>query len=191
MGYPSAMGRPPVPRLPCTIEGCNRTRQTYKSGLCGTHTMRRWRTGTTHRRTTEEIFWSKVEKTKGCWFWRGYVQPDGYPRFKYKGRPCNAHRLSYMWLVGPIPEGLQLDHLCRVKHCVNPAHLEPVTPGENTHRIPGHPIVLNAAKTHCPQGHPYTPDNLLGWAARHGRRACRECHRLRQRQRRQRGRHQT
>ena len=79
-----------------------------------------------------------------------------------------AHRVAYELQVGPIPVGLQLDHLCRVRSCVNPAHLEPVTSAENTRRG------LRAMKTHCPQGHPYAGENLLIRPT--GQRRCRTCH---------------
>lgn len=131
--------------------------------------------GTMHKPTIQETFWSRVEKTSTCWLWRGYKSPDGYPRFKFEGRPQNAHRLAYAWLVRPVPGGLQIDHLCRVKICVNPAHLEPVTSRENTYRVPDHPIVLNAAKTRCPAGHEY--DLLNTYSDPSGRRHCRTCRR--------------
>jgi HNH endonuclease len=145
------------------------------------HYARLYRHGTLDKPTPQEIFWSKVEKTDNCWLWRGYVQPDGYPRFKFEGRPHNAHRLAYMWLISPIPDGLQIDHLCRVKTCVNPEHLEAVTPGENTRRVPDHPIMLNAAKTHCPHGHEY---DLLNTYYCNGHRICRACRTRQQREKR-------
>ena len=77
---------------------------------------------------------------------------------KYK--PFLAHRLSFEWLVGPIPDGLQIDHLCRNRNCVNPAHLEPVTNRENGLRGTGI-SAINSKKTHCPQGHPLSEDNLF------------------------------
>ena len=76
-------------------------------------------------------FWAKVDKTETCWLWTG-GQSAGYGRFGFKGRPnLGAHRFAYELLVGPIPPGLDLDHLCRVRNCVNPDHLEPVTRREN------------------------------------------------------------
>jgi hypothetical protein len=79
----------------------------------------------------EERVWAKVEKTEGCWLWTAAISPNGYGKFMVSGRPVNAHRLVYQLTVGPIPDGLDLDHLCRVRHCVNPDHLEPVTRSEN------------------------------------------------------------
>src|SRR6266702_1072026 len=173
------MGRSKLPPAPCSEEGCDQPKRSL--GLCWKHYMRLHTHGTTYKPTTQEIFWSRVEKTETCWLWRGNQSVDGYPRFKFEGRPQNAHRLAYTWLIGPIPAGLQIDHLCRVKICVNPAHLEPVTSGENTHRIPGHPAVLNAAKTHCPRGHEY---DLLNTYFANGRRFCRACRAIQQREKR-------
>lgn len=111
-------------------------------------------------------FWSRVEKTESCWLWMGLKNQYGYAM--YSG--VSAHRLTYEALVGPIPHGLQLDHLCRVRHCVNPAHLEPVTHAENVRR--GLAGQANASKTHCPHGHPYDEQNTR----RHnGKRFCRRC----------------
>lgn len=112
-----------------------------------------------------------------CWLWTAHKVHDGYGKFWLDGRHVLAHRVSYEWLVGPIPDGLQIDHLCRVRHCVNPAHLEPVTQRENLLR--GETILAaNAAKTHCPSGHAYDDENTCvsgGW------RYCRACNRERMR----------
>lgn len=108
--------------------------------------------------TLEERFNARVERTDGCWLWRGYITPAGYGGLKH-GPHQLAHRISYMLYVGPIPDGLQIDHLCRVRHCVNPEHLEPVTARVNLLRGVGW-AARNAAKTHCPKGHPYSGKNL-------------------------------
>lgn len=84
-------------------------------------------------------FWSSVEKTDACWLWTGRIGKGGYGQMRVKptGRPFGvmpAHRLAYQLLVGPIPAGMTIDHLCRVKNCVRPEHLEPVTASENTKR---------------------------------------------------------
>lgn len=83
----------------------------------------------------ERRFWSKVEKTESCWLWHGKKSRDRYPQFAYgpadEREHVYSHRKAYEDLVGPIPEGLDLDHLCRVRNCVNPEHLEPVTRSEN------------------------------------------------------------
>lgn len=76
-------------------------------------------------------FWSKVNKTDSCWIWTATLYDSGYGRFRYNNKWNKAHRIAYNFLVGEIPEGLELDHLCRVRCCVNPDHLEPVTHREN------------------------------------------------------------
>lgn len=99
----------------------------------------------------------------GCWRWLGYVDPNGYGRKNLRkhegGGYVYAHRWSYEQMVGPIPEGLTIDHLCRNRGCVNPEHLEPVTRGENVLRGEG-PAAQAARKTHCPKGHAYEGENL-------------------------------
>lgn len=116
---------------------------------------------------------SKVVKDDNdCWLWDAHITKSGYGQFKLDGRTQRAHRVAYEIFVGPIPDGLQLDHLCCVRHCVNPSHLDPVTGRENTLR--GNTIpALNLAKTHCPKGHPLSGDNLVPWEAR--QRSCRIC----------------
>jgi len=119
----------------------------------------------------------------GCWLWTASKDRKGYGKFKMAGRVHRAHRVSYEMHVGPIPDGLELDHLCRNRMCVNPDHLEPVTTQENLLR--GDTIAAcNAAKTHCPQGHEYAGDNL--YIDKRGRRFCRTCARERDRKRYQR-----
>lgn len=112
-----------------------------------------------------ERFWSKVEKTKGCWFWNGGLNDDGYGIFANSCGSQFAHRFVYEKLVGPVPKGKEIDHLCRVRRCVRPSHLEPVTHAENIARgdYSGNMNLaeLKRAKTHCPQGHPYSGDNLI------------------------------
>jgi hypothetical protein len=123
-----------------------------------------------------ERFWSKVARggTGGCWLWTAGKFSEGYGQFWRDGRNLHAHRVAYELLVGPIPEGLNLDHLCRVRHCVNPAHLEPVTARTNLLRGVGQPA-RNARKTHCKNGHEFTPENT--YEIRPGWRACRQCKR--------------
>ena len=104
----------------------------------------------------------------GCWMWQGYVRRDGYGWFWLRGRNVVAHRAAYQLCVGDIPHGLQLDHLCRNRACVNPDHLEPVTAQVNTLRSTALPAI-NALKTHCPRGHPYVEDNLLKRSSRNSR----------------------
>lgn len=109
----------------------------------------------------------------GCWLWTGRVEPSGYARMSVSGRHVMSHRVAYTLLVGPIPDGLELDHLCRVRRCVNPEHLEPVTPVENTRR--GEAISQRfRARTHCEQGHPFDIENTE-WVERPGKRPYRQC----------------
>lgn len=93
-----------------------------------------------------------------CWIWTGGRFANGYGRFKFAGKDFGAHRLAYELWSGAIPDGLQIDHLCRVRECVNPAHLEPVTIAENIHRSPIALATINAAKSSCPAGHEYPTD---------------------------------
>jgi hypothetical protein len=120
-----------------------------------------------------------ISAETGCWLWTGSVQAGrgaGYGRLTVDGGRKLAHRVSYEHLVEPIPAGLQLDHLCTVRNCINPDHLEPVTQQENLRRSPCHISVLNAAKTHCAQGHEYTPENTYIWVGKgKTQRNCRSC----------------
>lgn len=101
-------------------------------------------------------FWSRVAKTETCWLWTGGVRRDGYGRFFIGSRGYSkgfvVHRLTYEMLIGRIPESLTLDHLCRVRHCCNPDHLEPVSIGENVLRGETIPARF-ARRTHCTAGH--------------------------------------
>jgi hypothetical protein len=114
-----------------------------------------------------------------CWPWDRAMYENGYGRARVNrvgGKPSGttAHRAVYSALVGPIPDGLDLDHLCRNRACANPAHVEPVTRRENLLR--GHTLpAANVAKTHCLRGHEFTPENTR---IQRGTRACRECIRV-------------
>ena len=122
-------------------------------------------------------FWEKVEKAgdADCWTWTGAKKNLGYGNVRYLGRVLAAHRVAYELLIGPIPDGLVLDHLCRNPRCVNPAHLEPVTQQANTLRGEGR-AAQQAKRTHCPAGHPYSPENTYRLAGRRYCRACRSAH---------------
>ena len=126
-------------------------------------------------------FWAKVspDTETGCWRWTAAIV-NGYGRFNPRGQGTwLAHRAAYIALVGPVPGGLPLDHLCRNRACVNPAHLEPVTNAENILRGEGY-SAINARVTHCPKGHPLFGDNL--WVRKRtwgDQRECRQCHRNR------------
>lgn len=116
----------------------------------------------------------------GCWIWTAADNGVGYGVAYFEERMQCTHRITYKVIVGPIPEGLKLDHLCRVPACCNPDHLEPVTHRENVRRgnAGGH---YWAALTHCKRGHPFDEQNT---ARRSGRRHCRACARITQRARR-------
>jgi len=108
----------------------------------------------------------------GCWTWQGRMFPNGYGDTAWAPNRY-AHRWSYEHFVGPIPEGLTLDHLCRNTRCVNPAHLDPVTHRENILRSPIAPAAVNARKTHCKHGHSLADARRSGPDGRH--RHCRMC----------------
>lgn len=134
----------------------------------------------------EQRFWSKVDKNgpAGCWLWTSALGTGGYPiLWVGAGRSVRAHRFAYELLVGPVPSGLTLDHTCRTRRCVNPAHLEPCTAGENAARSPLAPYNVKARATHCKRGHAFDERNT---AIHNGRRECRACINLRARERAQR-----
>lgn len=106
--------------------------------------------------------------SRGCLLWTAAKSAGGYGAFKMNGRTYRAHRLAYEWLVGPIPDGLVLDHLCRVRHCVNPHHLEPVTNKVNALRGE------RSNRPRCPQGHAYSEANTYLQKST-GHRMCRAC----------------
>lgn len=134
------------------------------------------------RETTVVLFYKKFMSkvtilSNGCWKWGGSLKKKGYGYFSLW--PCrktiSAHRISYMWFIGDIANGLTLDHLCRNRYCVNPSHLEPVTNKENILRGEGL-AAENIRKTHCAKGHEFTLENTY---TRPGtkHRSCRECRR--------------
>ncbi len=161
----------------CNVTICTRPRQAR--GWCYMH-YQRWRrngnplktTATPRDISTAARFWSQVQKTDSCWLWTGTVINGGYGQFSIRARGLMAHRVAYTLRNGGIPDGLTLDHLCRVRLCVNPSHLEPVTQQVNTLRGDGF-AAQNAVKTHCKQGHEFTESNT--YSAPSGRRVCRSC----------------
>lgn len=119
-----------------------------------------------------------------CWEWQAGKTSDGYGVFNVEidgvWIALRAHRVVYELFIGPIPEGLDIDHLCRNRACSNPDHMEPVTRGENTLRSPLTPSANNARKTHCLNGHEFTPENTFRQWGKGGR-GCRACKREYQR----------
>lgn len=132
-------------------------------------------------------FLSKIELSpdSSCWLWSGYLKPNGYASMYVNdsARKEYAHRVAYELFKCPIPDGMDIDHLCRVRHCVNPDHLEAVTRKVNVGRSPimGNPRNKNA--THCIRGHELSGENL--YVKPNGRRICRTCRRLRQKARKE------
>lgn len=124
--------------------------------------------------TIDEIFDRSMPMPEsGCWIWQGSVAPNGYGKV---GKGYLVHRVAYEAAVGPIPAGLDIDHLCRVRCCCNPAHLEPVTRRENMLRSPIRPR-FGVRKSHCPQGHAYEGANV--YFRKDGGRDCMACRRMR------------
>ena len=164
----------------CSIEGCDNT--VLARGWCRKHYQRWWKNGSATPQPKQAVdplpsFWERISFERDHWMWTGSISPQGYGTFSVSGVGFLAHRWSYEHFVGPIPEGLHIDHLCRVRACVNPAHLEPVTCQVNVLRGVG-PTAAHAVKTHCKHGHEFTPENTI--PVKGGRR-CRECHNRRQR----------
>lgn len=116
-------------------------------------------------------FESKIfpEPNSGCWLWTGYVKPDGYGRFSLRCRQIPAHRFSYTLYVGNIPNGLEIDHICKVRCCVNPNHLRLVTREEN--------MAFRTQRSHCDNGHPFSEENTYLRPGTNGRQ-CRTCTRI-------------
>ena len=114
-----------------------------------------------------------IEEPSGCWTWTG-AQSGGYGYFHWE-KMRSAHRFAYEVVVGAVPVSLQLDHLCRNRLCVNPAHMEPVTQRENIMRGEGL-AAQEVKRTHCPRGHEYTPENTKVIPSRPTARYCRRCH---------------
>ena len=189
----------------CSVDGCEKPH--FGRGWCNAH-YSRWRRAQPKSKSKprnpspEGRFWEKVQKTDSCWLWQG-ANSRGYGQISWFGKQVMAHRVSWEMFHGrPVPDGLQVDHLCHDPHtcaggvdcphrrCVNPEHLEAVTPWENKRRSDtwDHLGKMHAAKTHCPHGHEYTPENTYRNPSS-GYRTCIECQRRRERARRRRDQH--
>lgn len=125
--------------------------------------------------TEQQRFWQKVNKTDTCWNWNKELDKNGYGRFQVNRIGIRAHRYSYELVMGKIPKGLVIDHLCRNPKCVNPKHLEAVTNKENILRGNG-VAAINSVKTKCIHGHELLGNNLI--VQKNGKRNCKECGRI-------------
>lgn len=178
----------------CLVDGCDRLGN--ERGRCHAHYEYRRRTGRDSTKpvldTPEKRFWAKVNKDGPvpecrpdlgpCWLWTGAkagnqrYEKYGRVQLAGTGKTSQAHVVSYQWAGGVVPEGWDVDHLCRVSLCVRPSHLEAVTHKENLRRGNGQPA-RNARKTHCIRGHAFTVENT--YSGPRGGRTCRTCRRLR------------
>ena len=122
-------------------------------------------------RLMSKIAWPSA--LTACWPWRAFRDRDGYGQFHGGGGTAFAHRTAYELAIGPIPDGLQIDHLCRNRECVNPLHLEAVANVVNVLRGES-PQARNARKARCNQGHAFTPENTYMYR---NKRCCRACNR--------------
>ena len=181
-----------LPKPTCSVDGCERP--VLSRGFCVPHyhRIRKYGEPGSHpvrASTYEGRFWQKVNKNGPvpehrpdlgpCWLWTG-AKTKGYgTTFAHReGGSKYAHRIAYEWLVSIVSDDLDLDHLCRVRCCVNPTHLEPVSPYENFIRGEN-PTAQHARKTHCKRGHPFDDANTIRTVDKAGRvgRQCRICQR--------------
>ena len=171
-------------RRQCTIPDCDKPH--WARGFCSKHYYQRWvkpRDQLLPRPPVEARFWSKVDKSGDCWLWMGSLTASGYGSFRGENRTVLSHRQAYELLVGCIPDDLTIDHLCRVRRCVNPTHMETVTNRINILR--GNGISARAAlRIHCPHGHPY---DLFNTIRDNGCRRCRICREQQRRHRQETG----
>lgn len=181
-----ARGRPlsPIREQIRSSEGCQLCGGPYLAkGLCS-KCYQRATYKPRYRPSLREKIEARLDTTGECWLWMGAKDTGGYGLIGHQGRKCLKVHRAYLAAIGlPVPEGMTVDHLCRVHACCNPDHLEVVTHRENVLRGVG-PTAANAAKTHCIRGHEFTPENTYSPPTRPHHRQCRECIRIRCRQRR-------
>lgn len=164
--------------LTCLAKGCGRPHHAVQ--LCTMHYQRlkrRWNTHDPH--DIETRFWDKcLIQEGGCWEWQGYRNPGGYGQFYSERKKLMlTHRWAYQRFVGPLVEGLEIDHLCRNTICCNPEHLEQVTREVNAGRTTGFKVTHYAMgdRTHCKWGHEMTAENSYKRPDRVNSYACRKC----------------
>lgn len=158
----------------CSVADCDR--EWVAKGVCLKHYKAARRPKPL---TSAERFWTRYTVTpSGCWEW-STLRTDGYGQVTIDGRKWLAHRYAYTTAVGPIGAGLQIDHLCKNPPCMNPAHLEVVTPHENNMRSDSL-AAQRARMTHCPRGHAFTPENIYARPDRKQSRMCRTCCQIRE-----------
>lgn len=177
----------------CSIKDCELPIRNHRQGWCNKHYLRWRRHGDplaggppgVAGKALEERLWARVDKQGPppayrpelgpCWIWQGTVNNNGYGWISNNKRGLLVHRVAYELLIGPIPQGLDLDHRCRVLRCCNPTHLEPVTHQENMRRG------ARAQQTHCKRGHPFDETNTERRS--NGQRRCRVCSQANRRER--------
>lgn len=126
-----------------------------------------------------DLFWEKVDKSGECWLWTAGKTTDGYGAWRYpvngKQKFLRAHRFAWLLKNGALEVGKELNHLCRIKLCIRPEHLEEITHKEHMWRTEGSFADRWGNREACEQGHPYTEDNLVAWAIKRGWRKCKTC----------------
>jgi hypothetical protein len=181
-----------MPKATCSIEGC--TKPVHGHGWCNTHYARWLKHGDPFVVRTlvgaslaDRLMFRTAETGSGCWSWIGSIDQHGYGKVRVAGKTLATHRVAYETFVGPVPDGLVLDHMCHNadkgcpggpscshRRCLNPEHLEPATRSMNAVRGRGH-----GSETHCIRGHEFTPENTYVDSAGHRHcRTCRTCRRV-------------
>jgi hypothetical protein len=173
--------KPPKVREACTVHGCELPQ--YAHGWCENHYARQRRHGGLHDARAQRSdpvarFWSQVNKTDTCWLWTGGLNNGGYGRYSTGDGSIGPHVYAVLLDGREVPDGMEVDHLCRVRHCVRPDHLDVVTHTTNVRRSLPHRAQLPT----CRNGHELTLDNVM---PSQGKRACRICVKAAQRRYRQ------